>query len=67
MVKLILIVFFGVCLGYYLGFEDAQDYSKPIYVRAVEAIGGKNRDRVRTDPDAQMDSLEKIPPKTPPN
>ena len=59
MLKVILILFAGVCIGYWIGFDDAQVYSKPIYIRAIEAVGGKNRDRVRTDPDAQMDSLEK--------
>jgi len=59
MLKLVLLLFVGVCVGYWLGWDDAQMYSKPIYVRAVESIGGKNRQNVKTDPDAQMDSLEK--------
>jgi hypothetical protein len=59
MMKIVLILAAGVCLGYWLGWDDAQTYSKPIYVRAVEAVGGANRQKVKTDPDAQLDSLEK--------
>jgi len=59
MMKVVLILFVGVCVGYWIGWDDAQVYSKPIYVRAVEAVGGTNRQKVKTDPDAQMDSLEK--------
>ena len=63
MVKAILILAAGVCLGYWLGWDDAQVYTKPIYVRAVESVGGGSRERLKTDPDAQLDSLEKIPKK----
>ncbi|HUO51376.1 MAG TPA: hypothetical protein VMT93_02575 [Gemmatimonadaceae bacterium] len=59
MLKALIILLIGICAGYWLGWDDAQTYSKPVYVRAIEAVGGANRDKVRTDPDAQIDSLEK--------
>jgi len=59
MLKVLLILIVGICIGYWVGWDDAQTYSKPIYIRAVESVGGANRNKVKTDPDAQMDSLEK--------
>ena len=63
MLKYLLILVAGLCAGYWFGWDDHELYNDPIYVRAVHAVGGTHRNQVKTDPDAQMDSLEKT--KTP--
>jgi hypothetical protein len=61
MLKTLLLIAVGVAIGYFMGFSDAQAHAENIVVRAVNSVGGSNRDNVRagTDVDKQMESVEK--------
>jgi hypothetical protein len=58
MLKTLGILIVGICIGYWLGFSDAQVYSENIAVRMVHRIGGTSRGKMRHDTDRLMDSVE---------
>jgi hypothetical protein len=58
MLKLLVILVLGLVVGYSYGFRDAKKHDRTIFVRSVERIGGSSRDKVRSNVDSQMDSLE---------
>ena len=58
MLKYVILVVFGLCVGYSLGFQDAKQNDQNVVERLVARVGGSNRDNVKTDVDAQMDKLD---------
>lgn len=58
MLKYVILLVIGVCVGYSLGFQDAKQNDENVVARLVTRVGGSNRDNVRTDVDAQMDKVE---------
>ncbi len=58
MIKTIFYIFVGLALGYFIGFDDAQVHSDNMVVRAVNAVGGSNRQNLKTDVDKQMENVE---------
>jgi hypothetical protein len=58
MLKYVILLVIGVCVGYSLGFQDAKQNDQNVVARLVTRVGGSNRDNVRTDVDAQMDKVE---------
>lgn len=61
MFKVIVILLLGLVVGYSYGFRDAKKHDRTIFARSVDRIGGSARDKVRSDIDTQMDSLEATP------
>ena len=59
MIKYLLILLAGGIIGYWWGWTDHDVYSEPLHERIVHSVGGGNRDKVKTDADAKLDSLEK--------
>lgn len=58
MFKVIVVLLLGLGVGYSYGFRDAKKHDRTIFARSVDRIGGSARDKVRSDIDTQMDSLE---------
>ena len=58
MLKYVILVVIGVCVGYGLGFQDAKQNDENVVARLVMRVGGNNRDNVKTDVDAQMDKVD---------
>ena len=58
MLKYVILLVIGVCVGYGLGFQDAKQNDQNVVARLVTRVGGSNRDNVKTDVDAQMDKLD---------
>jgi hypothetical protein len=46
-------------LGYFAGFNDAQDHTENLGARIIHRVGGDNRERVSTDVDKQMEQVGK--------
>ncbi|MBA2686444.1 MAG: hypothetical protein H0U66_18310 [Gemmatimonadaceae bacterium] len=59
MLKPVLLICFGLVVGYFAGFGDAQDHSENLGARIIHRVGGDNRDRVSTDVDKQMEQVGK--------
>ena len=59
MKKTLFLLVVGLALGYWLGFNDAQVNEQNVAVRLINQAGGKTRETVRSNPDRQLDSLEK--------
>ncbi|MFN2398076.1 MAG: hypothetical protein ABR543_05440 [Gemmatimonadaceae bacterium] len=59
MKKTFLILLVGVSIGYWFGFKDSKVNEQNIAIRAINRVGGSSRDKVKSDIDGQMDSLEK--------
>jgi hypothetical protein len=57
--KTLFLLLVGAALGYWLGFNDAQLNKENIAVRLINQAGGKTRETVKSNPDRQLDSLEK--------
>lgn len=58
MLKYVILLVIGICVGYSLGFQDAKQNDQNVVARLVTRVGGANRENVRTDVDAQMDKVE---------
>jgi hypothetical protein len=58
MLKYVILLVIGVCVGYSLGFQDAKQNDQNVVARLVERVGGTNRDNVKTDVDAQMEKVD---------
>ena len=58
MLKYVILVVIGVCVGYGLGFQDAKQNDENVVARMVMRVGGNNRENVKTDVDAQMDKVD---------
>jgi hypothetical protein len=58
MLKYVILLVIGVCVGYGLGFQDAKQNDENVVARLVQRVGGNNRDNVKTDVDAQMDKVD---------
>lgn len=58
MLKYVILLVIGVCVGYSLGFQDAKQNDQNVVARLVLRVGGSNRDNVKTDVDAQMDKFD---------
>lgn len=54
MFKFLFALAIGIALGYNYGWNDAQLNEKAVYERAVDRIGGSNRDLVGNDIDTKM-------------
>jgi hypothetical protein len=59
MFKSVLLICVGLLLGYFAGFNDAQDHSENLGARIIHRVGGDNRERVSTDVDKQMEQVGK--------
>ena len=57
------ILAFGLAVGYWYGFRDAQTHDQPVPRRVagnlVQKAGGSSRSRVQSDVDAQMRRVER--------
>jgi hypothetical protein len=58
MLKYVILLVIGVCVGYGLGFQDAKQNDENVVARLVMRVGGNNRNNVKTDVDAQMDQID---------
>ena len=58
MLKYVILLVIGVCVGYGLGFQDAKQNDENVVARLVQRVGGTNRDNVKTDVDAQMEKVD---------
>ncbi len=58
MLKYVILLVIGVCVGYGLGFQDAKQNDENVVARLVMRVGGNNRDNVKTDVDAQMEKID---------
>jgi len=58
MLKYVILLVIGVCVGYGLGFQDAKQNAQNVVARLVTRVGGSNRDNVKADVDGQMDKLD---------
>jgi hypothetical protein len=58
MLKYVILLVIGICVGYSLGFQDAKLNDQNVVARLVERVGGSNRDNVKTDVDAQMEKVD---------
>jgi hypothetical protein len=58
MLKYVILLVIGVCVGYGLGFQDAKQNDENVVARMVMRVGGNNRENVKTDVDAQMDKVD---------
>ncbi|HSY81802.1 MAG TPA: hypothetical protein VK807_08570 [Gemmatimonadaceae bacterium] len=58
MLKYVILLVIGVCVGYGLGFQDAKQNDENVVARLVMRVGGNNRENVKTDVDAQMDKVD---------
>lgn len=63
MLKTIVILLIGLSAGYMYGFKDGKTHERTIFARSVDRIGGSARDKVRSNVDTQMDSLEAPAPR----
>jgi hypothetical protein len=57
MFRVLLILFVGIAIGYFMGFGDAQTHDKNVIGRTIERIGGSSRDKVGNDIDARYDKV----------
>ncbi len=53
MFKFLIILGFGVAVGYGYGWKDAQQHDKNIAERLVDRVGGETRARMGNDIDAR--------------
>jgi hypothetical protein len=58
MLKYVILLALGICVGYGLGFQDAKQNDLNVVARLVAQVGGSNRDNVKTDVDAQMNKFD---------
>jgi hypothetical protein len=58
MLKYVILLVAGLCIGYSLGFQDAKQNDENVVARLVQRVGGSNRENMKTDVDAQMDKLD---------
>ena len=58
MLKYVILLVIGVCIGYTLGFQDAKQNDQNVVARLVQRVGGTNRENMKTDVDAQMDNVD---------
>jgi hypothetical protein len=56
--KVLFIFAIGAAAGYAFGFKDSKSHEENVAVRVINRVGGSSRDRVRSDVDAKMDSVE---------
>lgn len=57
MFKLLLVLVFGIAVGYSYGFKDAKKHKDNVLVRTVERVGGKNRGAYNSDLDKRADAV----------
>jgi hypothetical protein len=58
MLKYVILLVIGLCVGYTLGFQDAKQNDQNVVARLVQRVGGSNRDNMKTDVDAQMENVD---------
>jgi len=58
MLKYVILLVIGLCVGYSLGFQDAKQHDQNVVSRLVDRVGGTNRENMKTDVDDQMDKVE---------
>ena len=56
--KVVVALLFGLALGYFYGFADANRYERNIVSRVVERVGGKAKGYTN-DMDKKMEMVEK--------
>lgn len=56
MLKVLLILAVGICIGYSIGWKDAQKNDRHIVERTVDRVGGKNRGKYDQDIDRRLES-----------
>ncbi len=59
MSRMIVVLAFGVLVGYSMGFKDARKHEMPFYERALESIGGSARGKYATDVDASAEKADR--------
>jgi hypothetical protein len=59
MKKALLLLAIGLAVGYWLGFNDAQNNTDDIITRLVTRTGGSTRDAVQSNADRMLDSVER--------
>ena len=57
MVRTLLILAFGVAIGYGYGYKDAKTHDKTIVERVLDRAGGAARGKYSTNIDQEADSL----------
>jgi hypothetical protein len=55
MLRTLLLLVFGIAIGYFLGFGDAQRHEQHLVERLVDRAGAGMRDSLRNDIDARVD------------
>lgn len=58
MLKYVILLVIGICVGYTLGFQDAKQNDQNVVARLVLRVGGSNRENMKTDVDGQMDNVD---------
>lgn len=53
MFKFLLILAFGVAIGYGYGWKDAQQHDRNVAERLIERVGGETRERMGNDVDTR--------------
>jgi hypothetical protein len=57
MFRVLLILLFGIAIGYFIGFNDGNVHDKNIVHRLVDKAGGAARNGVGNDIDAKYDKI----------
>ncbi len=59
MFRMIVVLAFGVLVGYSMGFKDARKHEMPFHERLLETVGGSARGKYATDIDASAAKAER--------
>ena len=57
MLRVLLLLFVGVAIGYFMGFKDGRAHDQNVVQRLVERAGGAARSGVGNDIDAKYDKI----------
>jgi hypothetical protein len=57
MFKFLLILAFGVVIGYHYGWSDAQTNGKPVAERVLDRVGGKTKASLGNDVDTKLGAV----------
>lgn len=59
MFRILFILFFGVAIGYFMGYKDGRTHDQNVVSRLVERVGGSARSSVGNDIDTKYDKAGK--------